>query len=90
MRNQDLIPAFLDALAELNPAGYEQYSLMPFGPIPSYVMDEGDDSEWWTSDDAKFLLEGLFDALDECAEEGFYFGAHPGDGSDFGFWMTEE
>lgn len=89
-RPQDLIPAFLDELEIRNPEGYEQYMLMPFGPVPSYVTDEGDDSEWWASEDATYLLESLFDALDECAEDGFYFGAHPGDGSDFGFWKAEE
>jgi hypothetical protein len=89
MRPQDLIPAFLDALSIVNPEGYEQYLLMPFGPIPSYAMED-DDSDWWESEDCVWTLEGLFDALDECADEGYYFGAHPGDGSDYGFWQIEE
>ena len=90
MRAQDLIPCFLDELSARNPEGYEQMMLMPLGPIPSYVTDEGDDSEWWTSNDAQWLLESLFDALDECAEDGYYFGAHPGDGSDYGYWEIEQ
>jgi hypothetical protein len=32
------------------------------------------------------VLVALFDALDAIAPTGTYFGAHPGDGSDFGFW----
>jgi len=90
MRTQDLIPAFLDALSEVHLEAYEQLMVQPFGPIPAYVQDEGDDSEWWQSDDAQWLLESLFDALNEAAPEGYYFGAHPGDGSDYGFWQIEE
>lgn len=90
MRPQDLIPAFLDALEEVHPEAYEQMMACAFGPIPAYVQDEGDDSEWWNSDDAAWLLEELFDALNEAAPDGYYFGAHPGDGSDYGFWAIED
>lgn len=34
-------------------------------------------------------VEALSDALQEFAPPGFYFGTHPGDGSDFGFWLDE-
>jgi hypothetical protein len=33
------------------------------------------------------LVSDLQDALQEFAPPYFYFGAHPGDGSDFGFWV---
>ena len=36
------------------------------------------------------LEEDLVYLLDNLAPEGYYFGAHPGDGADFGFWETEE
>jgi hypothetical protein len=90
LRPRDLIPAFLDAVQEYAPAHYEGMMASAFAPIPAYVMDEGDDSDWWNSEDAGFLLEELFNILEEAAPEGMYFGAHPGDGSDFGFWEAEE
>jgi hypothetical protein len=90
MRPQDLIPCFLEAVSEFAPAHYEGLMASAFGPIPAYVQDEGDSSEWWQSEDAAALLENLFDILHEAAPEGCYFGAHPGDGSDFGWWNDSE
>jgi len=38
------------------------------------------------SDIASEIVNELFDALNEYAPEGMYFGAHRDDGTDFGFW----
>lgn len=45
---------------------------------------------WWEGDDASYVLEELFDLLDELSPPDHYFGAHPGDGADFGWWKAEE
>ena len=90
LRSEDLIPCFLDAVREYAPAEYEQMMVSAFGPIPAYVEDEGDSCEWWSSEDASYLLEKLFSILEGVAPDGFYFGAHEGDGSDFGFWPLSE
>jgi hypothetical protein len=89
MRNQDLIPAFLDVAREIAPAEYAQMVSAPFSPIPSYALED-DSAEWWTSDEAYCLLEELFELLNLYTPEGFYFGAHEGDGTDFRFWTTEK
>jgi len=91
LRMQDLIPAFLDVLRIHNPEAYQQIVIpgAGFSSFPSHAReDEGD--EWWDSDDAVWLLGELFDSLNELAPEGHYFGANPGDGSDFGFWANED
>jgi hypothetical protein len=87
LRTQDLIPAYLRALRELAPAAYQQIAVpgCGFSAFPSYAQEDSD-SDWWHSDDAYSLLESLSDALSENAPEGFYFGAHEGDGACFGFW----
>jgi len=104
LRVQDLLPAFLDTLSRLDPAGYSklileldaeyQRSKTPVG-IACYAggyckgLDLCDDEAWWQSDRAAELLTAAFDALNETAPEGAYFGAHPGDGADFGFWEDD-
>lgn len=37
-----------------------------------------------------YLNEDIWDYLNGVAPKGYYFGAHPGDGSDYGFWKVEE
>lgn len=36
------------------------------------------------------LIHDLVDAIDGLAPEGVYFGAHEGDGADFGYWPVED
>lgn len=42
------------------------------------------------SEDPDEQIEELFDILNQYAPDGCYFGAHPGDGCDYGFWKFEE
>ena len=88
-RPQDLIPAFLDEIRRCSPAHYEELMVLPFGPIPAHAAED-EDADWWTSEEAGYLLEELHDILDGAAPEGYRFGAHEGDGTDFGYWPIED
>jgi hypothetical protein len=102
LRPQDLIPAFMDALCYLDRKQYLEMVIelgeigCPIGiavVASGYVegIDATDDHPWWDGEDASYLLnETLYDSLNGLAQDGFYFGSHPGDGSDFGFWQHEE
>ena len=81
MRPQDLVPVFLETIETIDPASM-------IGVSETLPVDDAD--PWWESEDcAYFLNETLFDALNDLAPEGYYFGSHPGDGSDYGFWEVE-
>lgn len=46
---------------------------------------------WTTTDsnEAEAVLEELHNELNGFVPHGAYFGAHPGDGADFGYWLDE-
>lgn len=88
LNDTDLLRAFSEALVFICPD--DRYS----GIIDEASVLLAKEEDAWTSDDyanSSYLInEDLFEALNTFAPEGFYFGAHPGDGSDFGFWAYEE
>lgn len=82
LREEDLIPAF-EAL--LDTAGVE-YDRPP--SVDKLLLGQAltDDEQ---EEVAYYVNETLIDLLDKIAPDGTYFGAHPGDGSDYGFWEGE-
>ena len=90
-RPQDLVPSFLDVLNECDPVIDEHIRCdiaATFG-IPLCEMDDTDPA-WETEDMAHILGYDICMAMDNIAPEGYYFGSHPGDGCDYGFWEIED
>lgn len=92
LRAGDLIPAFFEELERRDPdardALLDDWERMFDPNEDGYALRAYTDDA--RGEDFGYMLEDLFDALGEIAPEGFYFGAHPGDGSDFGFWPVED
>ena len=88
MRPEDLIPAFMAVLERLDPATAHNIKLNNPDLVEALChLTEGKRTDWWDSEEATIILnENIWDALNACAPEGHYFGSHPGDGSDYGFW----
>ena len=84
MRPEDLIPCFVSALRIIENDNK--------GIIESLVQIEQDmeQEDYYEGEGCRHDLDYLFDMLDACAPDGYYFGSHPGNGSDYGFWECEE
>lgn len=83
LRPQDLIPAFHGALHWLDEKGAEGI----VDGVPGEAWDD-DDHAFWTEENCSWIIDELSDALQEFAPPYSYFGAHEGDGADFGFWPS--
>jgi hypothetical protein len=76
LREEDLIPAFLSALSDVDPEQAKNLQA---------------EYETLTEDEyADFCWDTLINALQEYAPPYTYFGSHPGDGADFGVWVSHE
>lgn len=95
MRAADLIPTFIDTLENL---GEQTFALATEWLFLSRGYFRRNDGEWVLStvdneeviDQTHYLLDDLFDLLDNLSPPGTSFGSHPGDGSDYGWWTIED
>ena len=78
MRVEDLIDNFSYELRKLAKASRRIREFVP-------LLKKCDK---YSEDDAPDIVSDLFDALQEFAPPYGYFGAHEGDGSDYGFWPS--
>ena len=103
LRQQDLLSAFAQTLsslestkfyAEVGPDSLELYHGSELVQQAPAMLNALDNTTAVGNPYVAEYLDWLTDALQEYCPPFVYFGAHPGDGADFGFWpnydgMTE-
>lgn len=95
MRPEDLIPRFVEVLDALKES--ESLSNTPdpkrFGTLDDLlggIEQRIKADEYYESEACSYDLDALFDALNDYAPPDCYFGAHEGDGANYGFWPSPD
>lgn len=84
-KSEDLLPAFLNELYRIS-EGMDDGTVEELAAryeLLSELDEEHPDEEF-------ALIADLMDTLNDYAPPYAYFGAHPGDGADYGFWVDED
>ena len=84
MREEDLIPTFLFACRGLRMSRADRKTVTEIRR--SEAKADYYENELLASED----LQTLFDILNNYTPNYCYFGAHPGDGADYGVWVVED
>jgi len=94
MRTQDLVPAFVEVLEKHSPEHWyatKTAFTVEFNMVYREFLELPDDDPRWSSEALMYILnEDIWEAMQEIAPDGYYFGASKGDGSDYGYWRIEE
>lgn len=83
MREEDLIPSFLSIAEDLRMSKADRQTVRQ-------IARRAQAEDYYESEDAAEDCQTLFDVLGNYCPDYCYFGAHPGDGSDYGVWVVED
>lgn len=90
LRNCDLVPAFLSVIRD-TPEYAQMIQTNEWDLKVMFDAGANDSDPRWESETMLYFLDELMHVvLNNYAPEGYYFGSHIGDGSDFGYWEIDE
>lgn len=89
LRPQDLLRTFARELERLDGSNGYYALLNEARGLADELDNDGSGGGFGPREAAGEVIDELSEQLNARAPEGFYFGAHEGDGADFGFWAIE-
>lgn len=91
LNNRELLCAFLWECNRLSLTRAERYSVRKINARYMKCLHGrfGEEDAYFSDETCEWDIEELTGILESHALPYFYFGAHPGDGADFGFWLSE-
>ncbi len=90
LRTEDLLGEFLSTLEYLAPTKAAKAQNGYRRVLRRWEEDGWDDLAVEDKENLEYCLEGVTEALEELAPPFCYFGCCEGDGSDFGFWYSDD
>lgn len=97
MRDDDLLPAFADELEYQLERQSRRFARKEYRALIREArralrhMEDGTVKQAEAAEEsASEIISDLMDRLTDFAPPYAYFGAHPGDGADYGFWLVED
>ncbi len=85
MRPEDLIPCFLDVAFQLGIKNIQLTKIQKkLRHSDKFIKN------YFLSEDSTYDLDFLFENLNERSAPYFYFGSHPEDNTNYGFWLFED
>jgi len=101
LRTEDLLSEFMSTLESMILINGDYFSIPEnrderdklnnlVGEAQDCWNEDGEGIDPDKEDDAEELVESITSALESFAPPYCYFGSHPGDGADFGFWPSWE
>ena len=75
-------------LANYGPFMHMEHYRNVIGTVSMYwICNDG--HEYFQTESCAWLIDEMFDVINEASPDGYVFSAHPGNSSDFGFWSIE-
>jgi hypothetical protein len=89
LRPQDLIPCFISEAKSQHLSRADRKELRKIASRVARVENGefGESDAYWQDEVSSWDMEALVEMLNSVAPAYFYFGSHPGDGADFGYWL---